>query len=105
MPGITFNIKGEKKTILFDQTIHSYLRKREGDNGEFEILNDLDPYGYCEFTSSQIQSLILLCDKLIEKYNDEFNWEHGRVRKFCKKFKELCVEAIEKKMNIEGSGD
>ncbi|MBH0164253.1 hypothetical protein IHV12_04960 [Fictibacillus sp. 7GRE50] len=105
MPGITFNIKGEKKTILFDEEINKYLRKREVDGRKSGILLNLDPYGECEFASSEIQSLILLCDELKVKYNDEFNWEHGRVRKFCKKFKELCVEAIEKKMNIEGSGD
>jgi hypothetical protein len=105
MPGITFKIKGEKKVILFDERVHRYLRKREVDGGKSGILLNLDPYGECEFASSEIHSLILICDELKEKYNDECNWEHNRVRKFCKKFKELCVEALEKMMNIEGSGD
>jgi hypothetical protein len=105
MAGITFKIKGEKKVILFDERIHRYLRKREVDDVKYGILLNLDSYGYCEFTTTQIQELTLLCDDLIEKYNDEFSWEDNRVRKFCTKFKIMCLEAMEKKKHIIGSGD
>lgn len=105
MAGITFKIKGEKKVILFDEKIHGYLRNREEDNVKYGILLNLDPYGYCEFKSSQIQKLTLLCDDLIEKYNEELSWEHNRVRKFSTKFKTFCLEALEKKKHIVGSGD
>lgn len=106
MPGITFKITGEGKAVLFDQRIHGYLRKQDSKNmHQFGLLLDLDHYGYNVLKYEEIKELIIICDRLIQLYNDEFIWEHNRVRKFSKKLQQLCLRAINEQKDIQSIGD
>jgi hypothetical protein len=104
MPGITFGIVGEKKRVFFNEQIHDYLLKREGEHS-YKLLLDLDKYGDYTITLEEVQKLYIICDDLFNKYNDEFNWDHNRVRKFCLKFKNLCHMALIQEKEIQALGD
>jgi hypothetical protein len=106
MPGITFEIIGERKIVSFDEKIHGYLLKQESkDKHQFALLLDLDPYGDRIFLDNEIQKLVVICDELYLKYNEEFNWEHNRVRKFSKNFKQLCLKALREQKHIQALGE
>jgi hypothetical protein len=104
MPGITFVLIGGKKIVSFDEKIHNYLLKRENEHS-YKLLLDLDKYGEYTFTLEEIQHLLVICDDLFSTYNDEFNWHHNRVRKFCLKLKNLCQIAQCQETCIQALGD
>ncbi|WP_226536184.1 hypothetical protein [Fictibacillus halophilus] len=104
MPGITFEIIGEKKRVFFNEEIQDYLLKRESEYS-YNLLLHLDKYGDYTFTIEEIQELIVICDRLHSKYGEEFNWDHNRVRKFCLKLKNLCQIARTKKKRIQAIGE
>lgn len=104
MPGITFEIIGEKKRVFFNEQIQDYLLKRESEYS-YNLLLHLDKYGDYTFTIEEIQELIVICDQLHNKYGEEFNWDHNRVRKFCLKLKNLCQIARTKEKRIQALGE
>lgn len=107
MPSIIFNIVGkQQRGVDFEEKIFEYLCKNER-NSEFDysLLLDFDKYTYSRtFKIDEVNKLLTICEELYKKYNDEYKWEHNRVRKVCLRLSKLCYEAIEQKKEIEVQG-
>lgn len=107
MPSITFNIIGtQQRGIDFNEKIFDYLcRKERNSDGDYGLLLDIDKYTYSRTLKiDELYKLLTICIELYKKYNDEYNWEHNRVRKVCLRLSKLCQEAIEQKKEIEVKG-
>lgn len=103
-----------EKGVNFDDELMDYFWKQERDprrntenkiyNESYDLLFDLDPYGYKTFSVAEIHELIKVSECMVENYQSD-HLDAQKLRFFAMKLKEVCLEAIKDNKLIIAIGD
>ncbi|MGE6896719.1 hypothetical protein ABEP17_17915 [Priestia flexa] len=92
-----------KTCVNFDEKLHDYLLEKESDNS-FELLLELDLYSDRIFSTKEINSLIEICEALLNKYRKGDKQEQ-EIRIFSRDLQNLCEKALKQTKQVIAVGD
>lgn len=110
------NTRGEvphsEKHVKFEEEFQSYLLEKEGYPAKRHgLLLNLDQYKDRVFSASEVQELVLICERLLHEYDVSIKkqWEVDEqvwgIKIFAKELEELCLNALDNNKRVIVLGD
>ncbi|MEH7351781.1 hypothetical protein [Gottfriedia acidiceleris] len=95
--------------VAFEEEVHEflikeekfYVRKKNKESKNLDLLLGLDPYGDKIFNDQEIKELIRICEYIIYNFKNDFN----ELYIISVELKELCLNALDKGKQIVAVGD